>query len=162
MNKVELLSNVNEYLYANNKRKSVSIPRQVFTISTDGGQSHQFSVKPANREFRYTIADAEVFLDALIHVIEEALKDGEEVNVYGFGALSLKYRKPRYVYHPETGERIDVKGMYLPKFRYGTDLKRCASVYGSRQSDHETEEQVSSMPREEYLDEYFDDEDDEL
>lgn len=155
MNKVDLISNVSEYLYANNKRKTVSIPRQVFTISTDSGQSHQFSVKPSNKEFRYTKEDVDAFLEALVYVIKESLKNGEEVSLQGFGTLGLKYRKPRWVYHPETGERIDVEGMYLPKFKFSGDLRRCASIYGERKKDMELEEKVAEMPSEEYLDEYF-------
>lgn len=162
MNRVDLISNVSEYLYANNKRKTVSVPRQVFTISTDSGQSHQFSVKPSNREVRYTKEDIDTFLEALIYVVEEALKDGDEVALHGFGTLGLRYRKPRWVYHPETGEKIDIDGTYLPKFRAGVDLRRCASVYGGRKNDKELEEKVAEMPVEEYLDEYFGDEGDEL
>lgn len=160
MNRVDLLSNVSEYLYANNIKKTVSIPKQVFTISTDGGQSHQFSVKPSSKEFRYTRADADVFLDAFVHVIEEAIKDGDEVSLKGFGTLGIKYRKPRYVFHPETGERIDIEGMYLPKFSFGSELRRCATIYGERKDDRELEETVATMPKEEYLDEYFTEEDD--
>lgn len=153
-----MIGNANEYLYANNKRKTVSVPRQVFTISTDGGQSHQFSVKPSNRDVRYTRDDVEAILDALIYVTKEAIKDGEDVSLQGFGTLGLKYRKPRWVYHPDTGEKIDIEGMYLPKFRYSSDLRRCASVYGSRKNDEEFEKKIAEMPTEEYLDEYFNDE----
>lgn len=155
LNRTDFISNVCEYLCANNKRKTVPIPRQVFTISTDSGQSHQFSVKPSNKDFRYTREDVDAFLEAFVYVIKESLKNGEEVSLQNFGTFGVKYRKPRWVYHPETGEKIDVDGMYLPKFKFSSDLRRCAGVYGERKKDAELEEKVAEMPSGEYLDEYF-------
>ncbi|MCD8208997.1 MAG: HU family DNA-binding protein, partial [Bacteroidales bacterium] len=93
MNKRDLIREINNVLRENGVKKPISIPKHVFHISDDDGNSRDFSVKTREKTAVYTIDDVENILDACICVIEDALKRGEEVSIYSFGTLGLKYRK---------------------------------------------------------------------
>lgn len=62
-------------------------------------------------------------LDSTIHAIKEALKNGEEVNLVGFGSFSVDHRAGRIGRNPQTGAVIEIKAARVPKFRAGKGLK---------------------------------------
>ena len=68
-------------------------------------------------------------VDACMLVIEESLKQGEEIAIQGFGSLSLKHRAARKTKHPDTGEDIDIEARYVPKFNFGKNLRVAAKLY---------------------------------
>jgi DNA-binding protein HU-beta len=132
-----MISRATAVLRENNARKPVSIPKQVFHISDDEGNSKDFPVKKIDKSVLYTTDDVEVMLDALIQVIEEALKNGESVAVHGFGKLSLAWRKEHTVKNVLDGKPVTIEGFYTPKFYVGNDLKRCAQIYEQKLKDEE-------------------------
>ena len=125
----DIIREATSVLKENNIRKPVSIPKQVFHISDDDGNTKDFAVKKIDKNVAYTADDVEVIFDACMHVIREALKHGDEIRVRGFGTLCLNYRKPRTVKNVLDGAKIDLDGFYAPKFIAGDDLKRCAQIY---------------------------------
>lgn len=129
MKRKEVVQAAAALLRENNIRKPVSIPKQVFHISDDEGNRKDFTVKKIDKKVLYTATDVEAILDACTHVIQEALKRGEEVRLHGFGILCLRYRNPTTVKNVLDGARIEMDGHYVPKFISGNDLKRCAQLY---------------------------------
>lgn len=129
MNKRDFIRNVTTVLREGNIRKTVSIPKQVFTISDKEGNSKNFEVKGKDKEILFTTDDIEKIIDAFLYVVKESIKQGEPVTFRGFGTFGLNYRKPRSTKSIETGERIEIKGQYVPKFYFGDELKMCARVY---------------------------------
>ena len=63
------------------------------------------------------------FLDAFIEIVTEALKNGEEVAIAGFGNFVAKSRAARTGVNPKTGEKIQIPAMKVPKFKAGKTLK---------------------------------------
>lgn len=129
MNKKELISKTADMLRDNHIRKPVSLPKQVFHISDDEGNSKDFIVKKTDKEVLYTVTDVGAVIDACIAVIEEAMKRGEDVSIHGFGSLGLIYRAARSTKHPDTGEPVIIDAHYIPKFNFGNDLRMAAKVY---------------------------------
>lgn len=129
MNKKDLAREAAALLRDRGSRKSVSVPKQIFYISDDDGNTRQFSVKKKDRNVVYTIDDVESILDALIDVTMDALRTGDNVSIRGFGSLALQHRKARSTVHPDTGEPIIIQARYVPKFSFGADLRTCARVY---------------------------------
>lgn len=129
MNKKDLSRRVASVMRENDVRKPVTFRKKIFHISDDEGNSSDFIMKSTSKGVLFTNDDVEAMLDACIQVVEDALAQGEEVSVRGFGSLGLHYRKARKTRHPETGEIVDVPGRYSPKFQMGTDLKTCAKLY---------------------------------
>ena len=129
MNKKELISKVTEVLRSNNIRKPVSTPKQVFHISDDEGNQKDFVVKKTDKSVLYNTTDVASIIEACLAVIEDSIKHGEEVYIHGFGTLGVHQRAARTTKHPETGQTVDVRARYVPKFSFGNNLRMAAKVY---------------------------------
>lgn len=129
MNKKELVSKVAEVLRSNNIRKPVSTPKQVFHISDDEGNQKDFVVKKTDKSVLYNTTDVSAIVDACLAVIEDSIKHGEEIYIHGFGALGVHKRAARTTKHPDTGEIVDVRARYVPKFSFGNNLRMAARMY---------------------------------
>ena len=82
-----------------------------------------------NKSVIYTIDDTTNIIDACLAVIEDALKNGEEINIHGFGCLGLHYRAARTTIDPFYGEPCEIEARYIPKFNYGKTLRMAARLY---------------------------------
>jgi len=56
--------------------------------------------------------------------IVDALKNGDRVEIRGFGSFNLKHYDGYTGRNPKTGESVAVKPKRLPVFRPGRELKR--------------------------------------
>ena len=56
--------------------------------------------------------------------IEDALKDGDEVAISGFGTFRVVERPGREGRNPQTGEAIKIAPKKSPTFKAGASLKR--------------------------------------
>lgn len=135
MNKRDFIRSVSEVLRDNNIKKPISIPKQVFHISDDEGNTRDFAIKKIDKTAIYTINDVNAIIDACIYVIQECLKKGDPITIHGFGTLGLRYRKPRTTKSVNNNEDIVIEGRYVPKFTFGNDLRMCAKVYELSLSD---------------------------
>jgi nucleoid DNA-binding protein len=70
-----------------------------------------------------TKKEAEVLVDSVFRVISKALREGDRVNLAGFGIFSVVDRPPRKGRNPKTGEEINIPGKKVPKFNPGKALK---------------------------------------
>lgn len=75
------------------------------------------------KETGFTKADANKSVDALVDVITNALKAGDQINLVGFGSFSVKERAARSGRNPRTGEVIQIKASKIPAFKAGKALK---------------------------------------
>jgi DNA-binding protein HU-beta len=66
---------------------------------------------------------AEELLDFLLNDVTEALKNGEKVNISGFGTFTVSNRKARTGRNPKTGEPIEIPASRSAKFKAGKTLK---------------------------------------
>ncbi len=71
----------------------------------------------------FTKADAAKAVDAMIDVVTEALKQGEQVSLVGFGSFMVKKREARTGRNPRTGEAIEISASNIPSFKAGKALK---------------------------------------
>ncbi|MBI4363720.1 MAG: HU family DNA-binding protein [Candidatus Doudnabacteria bacterium] len=68
--------------------------------------------------------DAEKALQAFVDVVTEALRNGQEVNISGFGAFSVSQRAARMGVNPQHPEqKIQIAATKVPKFKAGKGLK---------------------------------------
>jgi len=72
----------------------------------------------------YTKKNAGIIMDDVMMVIMEALVEGEEVMLHGFGTFSVKEVAPRSMVDLQSKERIVIPGHKAPKFVPGELLKR--------------------------------------
>ena len=62
-------------------------------------------------------------VDALFEVIQEALQNGEKVQVIGFGNFEVRDRAARKGRNHQTGEEIEIAASKVPAFKPGKALK---------------------------------------
>ena len=66
-------------------------------------------------------------LNAYTEAIMEALSQGLNVQLIGFGTFKAVTRAARKGRNPQTGEAIDIPAKVVPVFRPGTKMKEAAA-----------------------------------
>jgi len=61
--------------------------------------------------------------EAAVAAITEALKEGDQVSLIGFGTFKISERAARTGRNPQTGETIQIKASKSPSFKAGKALK---------------------------------------
>lgn len=139
MNKKTLIEKVVSVLQENNIRKNVASQKTTLHISDDCGNTSDFVIRKSNSGLLFTNKDVSNIVDALLAVIEDSIKHGEEVSIHGFGSLGVHQRAARQTVHPTTGEHVDVEARYVPKFNCGNALRMAAKVYGISLEERQNE-----------------------
>jgi len=68
-------------------------------------------------------ADAERAINIVLDDVIAALRQGERVNISGFGTFSVSERQARTGRNPKTGESIEISASRSAKFKPGKLLK---------------------------------------
>lgn len=67
--------------------------------------------------------DAEKVLKAFTDVVADALKNGDKVQLVGFGTFEVSERAAREGRNPQTGKAMKIAASKAPKFKAGKALK---------------------------------------
>ena len=67
--------------------------------------------------------DAEAVISATLETITAALKEGDKVQLVGFGSFEVKKRAARTGLNPRTKETIEIPASAVPTFKAGKALK---------------------------------------
>ena len=67
--------------------------------------------------------DAEAAVTATLEAITSALKDGDKVQLVGFGSFEVKKRAARVGRNPKTNDTIEIPASVVPVFKAGKALK---------------------------------------
>jgi len=70
-----------------------------------------------------TKKQVETVLNAFTESVIEALKEGDKVQMMGFGAFEVKERAARVGRKPSTGEAIEIPAKKSPTFKPGKGFK---------------------------------------
>ena len=70
-----------------------------------------------------TKKDVAATVDALFETIQEALQEGEKVQIIGFGNFEVRERAARKGRNPQSGEEIQIAASKVPAFKAGKALK---------------------------------------
>ena len=68
-------------------------------------------------------AAAKDAVDGVFETIGEALANGEEARILGFGTFGTRNRPERTARNPRTGETLSVAASTVPVFKAGNTLK---------------------------------------
>ena len=66
---------------------------------------------------------AAVLVDAVFGAIEQALRDGEDVRLVGFGSFSRTERRAATGRNPRTGEELQIPSSVSVRFKAGKGLR---------------------------------------
>jgi len=67
--------------------------------------------------------DAGSAVDAVLDSLTDAMKDGNQVTLIGFGTFLVRERDARTGRNPRTGEAIQIAASKVPSFKAGKALK---------------------------------------
>ncbi|TDA63460.1 MAG: HU family DNA-binding protein [Clostridia bacterium] len=70
-----------------------------------------------------TKKDAERVVTAVFDSIEQALGEGDKVQLVGFGTFEVRERAARTGRNPKTGEEINIPATQVPVFKPGKALR---------------------------------------
>lgn len=160
----EVITRMAKLLRESGIKKTIKIPRHRFHITDDEGTTKDFYARESDKEIPYTVEDVATILEAFETVIQEALKNGEEVNMRGFGIFYLAHLATRVVTNVENGEKVIADSRYIPKFRAGVPMKRCGRIYQARLANKEFPPVFGDETEEfgnddDFYDDYFNDDD---
>ena len=67
--------------------------------------------------------DTEMVINATLDAIAASLKEGDKVQLVGFGSFEVKKRAARMGRNPKTKEAIEIPATTIPVFKAGKALK---------------------------------------
>ena len=67
--------------------------------------------------------DATKAVEAVFEAISNSLKEGQKVQLIGFGNFEVRERAARKGRNPQTGEEIEIAASRVPAFKPGKALK---------------------------------------
>jgi len=73
--------------------------------------------------------EAKEFVDAYFEIIRQALENGENVKLSGFGNFQLREKNQRPGRNPKTGEEIPISARRVVTFRPGQKLRARVEAY---------------------------------
>src|ERR1700719_1299330 len=76
-------------------------------------------------------SEAEKAVNIMLDDIVGALKQGERVNISGFGTFAVSPREARTGRNPKTGESIEISASRSAKFKPGKQLKDSLNDMGA-------------------------------
>ena len=79
--------------------------------------------KVAEKVEGLTLKQTEIVVETVFERIKDALKQGEKIEIRGFGNFRLKERQPRKARNPKTGESVEVPQKKAIRFKAGKALK---------------------------------------
>ena len=80
-------------------------------------------IKAMAEKAGFTNKDAAIAYDALIATITEALKNGEKVQLVGFGTLEVKEVAAKTGINPQTKETVEIPACKKPVMKFGKAYK---------------------------------------
>ena len=70
-----------------------------------------------------TQVDSKIVLESFFDAVGQALQDGRNIEIRGFGRFKVKFKKARMARNPRTGEAVKVKAGVKPVFEASKELK---------------------------------------
>ena len=71
----------------------------------------------------FTLKNADDAYKAFVATVAEALKNGEEVTLAGFGTFKVKTKAARKGINPQTKAVINIPATKAPSFKFGKSFK---------------------------------------
>ncbi len=80
-------------------------------------------VEEVARTTQLTKKHAELIVNTVFESIVDSLRDGDKIELRGFGSFRIRERGPRIGRNPKTGAKVQVPSKRIPYFKPGKELK---------------------------------------
>lgn len=71
-----------------------------------------------------TKTEADAAINAFVETLTDVLKDGDKINLKGFGTFEVREREARTGRNPRTGEAMTIAASKVPAFKASSTLKK--------------------------------------
>lgn len=85
-------------------------------------------IKQVAIQSELTKSQASLAVDAVLESIEQALQNGDSVQLIGFGTFEVRERAAREGRNPHTGEALTIPASKVPAFKAGKALKEAVKA----------------------------------
>lgn len=76
--------------------------------------------------------DVELSVKTIFNTMSDSLRDGNRIEIRGFGSFALRFRKSRTGRNPKSGESVKIQNRYVPHFKPGKDFKESVKNVGNK------------------------------
>jgi len=80
-------------------------------------------IEEVSRVVEFTRKESEVIVEAIFDSVVKSLRDGDKIEIRGFGSFRTRQRQSRIGRNPKTGARVDVPAKRIPYFKPSKELK---------------------------------------
>lgn len=80
-------------------------------------------VEEVSRVVEMTRRESEYIVEAIFESIVKSLREGDKIEIRGFGSFRTRSRQPRVGRNPKTGARVEVPAKRIPFFKPSKELK---------------------------------------
>lgn len=87
-------------------------------------------VEQVARDTLLTKKHAELVVNTVFDSIVQSLKEGDKIELRGFGSFRIRRRGARLGRNPKTGDHVAVPSKRIPYFKPGKDLKELLNDIG--------------------------------
>ena len=70
-----------------------------------------------------TRRDGEILVETVFDAVIGAIKQGDKIEVRGFGSFRIRERKSRVGRNPKTGAKVDIPAKRIPYFKPSKELR---------------------------------------
>ena len=106
----------------------------------------------AERTLHISKKDTEIVVNTIFDSMAKALRDGQRIEIRGFGSFQVKVREAREGRNPKTGEPVQISAKRTPFFKVGKELKEmvdgislAALEHGASEDDDDDEDDDESL-----------------
>jgi DNA-binding protein HU-beta len=71
-----------------------------------------------------TKVETEAVVDGFITSVIDAMREGRNIEIRGFGSFKVKKRKGRIARNPRTGAQVTVDEHFVPTFKVSKEMKQ--------------------------------------
>jgi integration host factor subunit beta len=89
-------------------------------------------VETVANKLRLPKGKAELIVNCVFESMESSLRQGERIEIRGFGSFEIRTYKSYEGRNPRTGTRVEVRPKRLPFFKVGKELKERVNSGGAR------------------------------
>ncbi|MBI9070487.1 MAG: integration host factor subunit beta [Melioribacteraceae bacterium] len=83
-----------------------------------------------------TKLETEAIIEGFLNTVIQSLRDGNGIEIRGFGSYKVKKKNARYARNPRTGEKVFVDEHFVPVFKFSKDFKSSVDR-GMKEADNE-------------------------
>jgi len=88
----------------------------------------------------------ESIVNAVWDTMVDALRDGERIEIRGFGSFAVKRRRPREARNPKTGQKVAVPERRSLSFTVGKELRDRLNPHGLQPSRERADAEAPELP----------------